>query len=66
MAKKNKVLADAIKSSHTMIKNYKYEKGTVNLSFSLNIKSKVEMQNFVELMDEATKEVKNDIINLNQ
>lgn len=63
---KNKALKAAIKSNHSLIKNYSYQKGAVGLNFSLNVKNKTDLADFVELMANATEEVTEDINNLNK
>jgi hypothetical protein len=59
--KKNNALQEQVKASHTLNKRYEYTKAGVNLSFTLNIKNKAELENFIELMAAATEEIKNDI-----
>ena len=39
------------------IKNYKYEKGKMNLKFSLNIENKSELKDFLELLKVAQEDV---------
>ena len=59
--KKNKALEEKVKANHTLNKRYEYTKTGVNLSFSLNIKNKEELENFVELLAAASEEIKADI-----
>jgi len=63
---KNQALEQAIKRNHVFIKRYLFTKNDVNLPFSLNINNKIEMQTFIELMEDAIIEVREDINNLDK
>jgi hypothetical protein len=45
------------------IKNYKYEKGKMNLKFSLNVENKSELKDFLELLEIAVNNVKDELNN---
>lgn len=66
MSKKNKELQNAIKANHTLNKRYEFSKDGVNLNFNLNVKNKIELKTFIDLMAEATKEIEQDINNLDK
>jgi len=57
----NKKLNELVKSNYKMIKEYSYEKNGVQLNFNLNIKDKASLQNFLDILLEASAEVKKDI-----
>lgn len=61
MGNKNKVLNEAIKATQTLNKQYGYKKANVSLDFTLNVKNKEEMSNFVDLMKKAIEDVSEDI-----
>ena len=61
---KDKARAEAIKTSHTLIKNYSFQQGGISLNFGLNVKSKADMETFIALMHNATEELKHDIAQL--
>ena len=61
---KNKAKEEAIKTSQTLNKGYSYAKAGVQLNFTLNVKSAVELKTFVELMAKATEDINEDIKNL--
>ncbi len=48
-------------SSTTHNKNYSYKKGTIQLSFSLNDDGTTEMQDFLDCLIEAARDVERDI-----
>jgi len=60
----NKKLNELVKANYKMIKEYSYEKNGVQLNFSLNVKDKDGLQNFLDILTEASKEVAVDIKNL--
>jgi MoaA/NifB/PqqE/SkfB family radical SAM enzyme len=43
------------------IKNFKYEKGKMNLKFSLNVENKSELKDFLELLKVAQEDVEKEI-----
>lgn len=55
--KKEKQNNSAITSSRT----FSYKKRNCNLSFSLNMRNKEEMEDFIELLEVAIKEVNEEI-----
>jgi hypothetical protein len=62
--KKNNAKEEAIKTSQTLNKTYSYTKQGVQLNFTLNVKSAVELKTFIELMEKATEDINEDIKNL--
>jgi len=58
---KNKAKEEAIKASQVLNKSYSYEKGNIKLDFTLNIKSVVQLKDFIAVMAKATEDINEDI-----
>ncbi len=58
MAKKKK---EGVKSEAVFNRQFSYSNGSVQLSFTLRTDIKEEMQDFLELLNKATEDVKNQL-----
>lgn len=55
------MLFNKVKTESTTNKTFSYKKGSVNLSFTLNIENKRELKDFLDLLKVAQESIKKEI-----
>ncbi len=57
----NKLIKTTVQTDHTQTKQFSYSKNKVGLNFSLRTDTKTELKDFLELLEQAQKEVKEEL-----